>query len=77
MDFGNPDFVKYAESFGVRGYSIGSAAELIPVLEDAFQSGEPAVIDCPVDYSENMKLSRHLAQIYQDLSKELEKKETL
>ena len=77
VDFGNPDFVKYAESFGVRGYSIGSAAELIPALEDAFQSGEPAVIDCPVDYSENMKLSRHLAQIYQDLSKELEKKETL
>jgi acetolactate synthase-1/2/3 large subunit len=34
-EFGNPDFVAYAESFGARGYRIGSAAELLPTLREA------------------------------------------
>ncbi|MDD3370158.1 MAG: acetolactate synthase large subunit [Lachnospiraceae bacterium] len=68
VDFDNPDFVKYAESFGIGGYRINKAEELVPTLEEAFSKNEPAVIDCPVDYDENMKLTEELRKIYESLS---------
>ena len=37
--------------------------ELIPTLEEAFRQDVPSVIVVPVDYSENMKLSKHLKQV--------------
>ena len=55
--FENPDFVKYAESFGARGYRVEKTADLIPTLKSALAEDRVAVIDCPVDYSENMKLT--------------------
>jgi acetolactate synthase-1/2/3 large subunit len=67
VDFGNPDFVKFAESFGVKGYRIAKAADLIPTLQDAFQQEVPALIDCRVDYGENLKLEEHLKEIYQTI----------
>ena len=70
VDFDNPDFVKYAESFGIKGYRIEKTQELLPTLEKAFTAGEPAVIDCPVDYRENMKLTEKLAKIMEALGKE-------
>ncbi len=63
-DFSNPDFVKMAESMGAVGYKITCADELMPILEKAFLEAEekhvPVIIDCPVDYAENVKLSQHL-----------------
>jgi acetolactate synthase-1/2/3 large subunit len=64
ISFTNPDFVKYAESFGARGYRVESAGELVPVLEQALGDGTVSVIDCPVDYSENMKLTAELGQLH-------------
>ena len=58
VDFSNPDFVKFAESMGLKGYRVKSAADLIPTLEEALLQDVPAVIDCPVDYSENIRFSR-------------------
>lgn len=58
VKFGNPDFVKFAESMGLKGYRVTSAADLIPTLEEAFKQDVPSVIDCPVDYGENLKLSQ-------------------
>lgn len=63
MDFTNPDFVKLAEAMGCKGYRITRADEFRSVMEDAFRQKVPAVIDCPVDYSENVKLSNHLKEI--------------
>ena len=40
-------------------------ADLIPTLEEAFRQTVPSVIVVPVDYSENMKLSAHLKEVYQ------------
>jgi acetolactate synthase I/II/III large subunit len=60
VDYGNPDFAMLAESFGCRGYRVTAAQELVSVLEDAFHQPIPSVISCPVDYSENMKLSEKL-----------------
>ncbi len=59
VDFTNPDFVKYAESFGAQGYRITKAGELLPALREALDKEDTvSVISCPVDYSENVKLSK-------------------
>lgn len=63
IDFNNPDLVKYAESFGAKGYRIESAADLVPTLRQAIADDTVVVIDCPVDYSENMKLTEKLGQL--------------
>jgi acetolactate synthase-1/2/3 large subunit len=60
VHFANPDFVRYAESFGARGYRIEAADELVPSLRAALQGNSPAVIDCPVDFAENLKLTQRL-----------------
>jgi len=67
VDFSNPDFVKYAESFGAKGYRIGSAGELLPTLERALSDDAVSVIACPVDYSENMKLTDKLGHLAQSI----------
>jgi acetolactate synthase-1/2/3 large subunit len=56
LDLGNPDFVKYAESYGANGMRIKEAEDLVPTLEKAFSSDSPVVIECPVDYSENISI---------------------
>jgi acetolactate synthase I/II/III large subunit len=58
IKFGNPDFVKFAESMGLKGYRIESCADLIPTLKEALEQDVPAVIDCPVDYRENLRFSQ-------------------
>ncbi len=60
---GNPDMVKYAESFGANGYRIEEASELLPALHDAKQRHKPAVIDCRIDYTENLRLTEKLGNI--------------
>jgi len=63
VDFHNPDFVKYAESFGARGYRIKHASELLPTLKSALKDNTVSVITCPVDYSENIKLIEKLGNL--------------
>jgi acetolactate synthase I/II/III large subunit len=58
IKFDNPDFVKLAESFGLQGYRIESAADLIPTLKLALAQSVPTIIDCPVDYRENLAFTR-------------------
>jgi len=58
VHFGNPDFVKLAESMGLKGYRIESCFDLIPTLKTALEQDVPAVIDCPVDYRENLLFSQ-------------------
>ena len=63
IDFNNPDFVAYAESFGARGYRVSRTEELVPTLKRAIADDTVVVIDCPVDYSENMKLTEKLGNL--------------
>jgi acetolactate synthase-1/2/3 large subunit len=60
VDFGNPDFVAYAQSFGAIGLRVTGPSELEPALREALASDGPVVIDCPVDYSENIRLTERL-----------------
>ena len=57
VEFGNPDFVQLARSFGVRGEAVGSAAVLLPALRRALDADGPAVIAVPIDPRENAKLA--------------------
>ena len=61
--FGNPDLVRYAESFGAAGYRVAAAGELQPILREALGCGRPAVIDCPVDYTENLRMMEQLGAL--------------
>lgn len=63
IEFNNPDLVKYAESFGAKGYRIESASELLPTIKQAIDDDTVVLIDCPVDYSENMKLTEKLGNL--------------
>jgi acetolactate synthase-1/2/3 large subunit len=56
LDFKNPDFVKYAESYGAAGYRVNSTEELLSILRRALNAPGVHVVDCPVDYSENSKV---------------------
>ncbi len=63
VKFGNPDFVKLAESMGLKGYRVTSCADLIPILKEALEQDVPAVIDCPVDYRENLRFSQRAGDL--------------
>ena len=63
IKFNNPDFVKYAESFGAKGYRVNAADELLPILKTALADNTVSIIDCPVDYSENLKLTERLGEM--------------
>ena len=63
VSFDNPDFVRYAESFGARGYSIRAAGELLPTLRKALDDDAVSVIACPVDYRENARLVERLGAL--------------
>lgn len=67
IDFNNPDFVKYAESFGATGIRIQQASDLYPALKNALNNRTVTVIDCPVDYSENNRLTELLGSVISDI----------
>ena len=63
VEFGNPDFVRYAESFGIAGFRPESAADLYPTLMRALECDGPAVVDVPIDYRENLRLTERLGAL--------------
>ena len=56
VDFGAVDFVKYAESFGAKGFRATSPAELTQLLQKALKENGPVIIDVPVDYKDSSTL---------------------
>lgn len=65
--FGNPDLVKYAESFGAKGYLIQRAEDLLPTLQQALSEETVSIIACPVDYTENTLLTDKLGGLTEPL----------
>ena len=63
VNFDNPDFVLYARSFGAEGYRIEKASDLLPTLRAAIRKPGVTVIDCPVDYRENVFLTERLGAL--------------
>jgi Thiamine pyrophosphate-requiring enzymes [acetolactate synthase, pyruvate dehydrogenase (cytochrome), glyoxylate carboligase, phosphonopyruvate decarboxylase] len=59
LEYGNPDFVRYAESYGAQGHRVESAEEFAPLVRKCLDTPGVHVIDCPVDYSENDRILHH------------------
>jgi acetolactate synthase-1/2/3 large subunit len=56
LTYGNPDFVKYAESYGAFGHRVESAAQLPDLLRHTLATPGVHLIDCPVDYADNDRI---------------------
>lgn len=56
LDFGNPDFVKYAQSYGARGHRLEKTDEFVGLLQKCIDTPGVDLIDIPVDYSENERV---------------------
>ncbi len=63
LDFGNPNWVQLAESFGWSGHFVNQSVDLESTLEKAFAEKGPSLVVVPIDYSENMKLTKKLGEI--------------
>ncbi len=64
LEYNNPDFVMYAESYGAKGYRVTSAQNLTETFETCLSEPGVHLIDCPVDYSENDEiLNRRIQEI--------------
>jgi len=63
LAFNNPDLAQLAKAFGIWGKVLKSADELAPALKTAFRQKGPAIIGVPVDYSENLKMSKRLGEL--------------
>ncbi|MDP2587022.1 MAG: acetolactate synthase large subunit [Candidatus Komeilibacteria bacterium] len=68
LEFSNPNFVKYAEAYGAKGYKIKRAADFSVILKKCLKLKGVKLIDCPIDYSENeLVFNKELKEIKCDL----------
>ena len=63
LAFKNPDFELLARAFGAWGRRVKSADEVAPALAEAFRQPGPALVAVPVDYGENLKLTKRLGNL--------------
>jgi thiamine pyrophosphate-dependent acetolactate synthase large subunit-like protein len=63
LDYGNPDFVQYAHSYGAQGHRVASADALLPLLEQCLRSPGVHLVEAPMDYRDNDRiLNREIKQ---------------
>ena len=53
LRFHNPDFIKYAESYGAHGHRTENTSQFVPLMKECLTSQGVHVIDIPIDYSAN------------------------
>ena len=56
LTFGNPDFVRYAKSYGAIGHRVKRTDDLVPTIESAFKETGVHLITVPIDYIENTRV---------------------
>jgi acetolactate synthase-1/2/3 large subunit len=56
LEFGNPDFVAYAKSYGAEGHRVEATIDFVPLMEKCFEAGGVHLIEVPIDYSENKRV---------------------
>lgn len=59
LDFGNPDFVKYAEAYGANGHRVQATGQLETLLSHCLSTHGVHVVDVPIDYTENSRVFTH------------------
>lgn len=67
LSFGNPDWLKLADSFGWNGHFVPNSADLKDVLKKALDEDGPSLVVVPIDYRENPKLTKKLGEITQTM----------
>lgn len=60
--FTDPDLVKLGEAFGAAAFRISEPDQIVPTLKQALAAGRPALIDMPVDYSDNAELVKTVGE---------------
>jgi len=55
--FGNPDFVELARAFGIAGYAVESAKDLVPTLRRALDLDGPSIVAVPWDHTANERIA--------------------
>ncbi len=63
VEFGNPDFVAYARSFGMAAFRPEQTADLYPTLMRALETPGPTLVEVPIDYAENLRLTERLGSL--------------
>jgi acetolactate synthase-1/2/3 large subunit len=63
VEFTNPDFVAYAESFGMAAFRPSSSGDLYPTLMRALEHDGPSLVEVPIDYRENLRLTERLGEL--------------
>ena len=63
LAFNNPDWEQLAKSFGWNGYYVENSKDLAGTLEHAFNDGAPSLVVVPIDYRENMLLTKRLGEL--------------
>ena len=63
LSFGNPDWLKLADAFGWHGHYVDNSEDMVDTLETAFEEMGPSLIVVPIDYRENLKLTKRLGDI--------------
>jgi acetolactate synthase I/II/III large subunit len=61
LAFGNPDFVRYAESYGASGHRVGQTEQLAGLLRHSLDTPGVHLIDCPIDYADSQQ------QLFEDI----------
>lgn len=56
LDFGNPDFVLYAQSYGAQGHRVQKTDELLPLMQECLATPAVHIIDVPIDYAPNKEI---------------------
>jgi acetolactate synthase I/II/III large subunit len=56
LDYGNPDFIQYANSYGAKGYRVEKTGDFLPLLKRCISEPGVHLIELPVDYSENHRV---------------------
>jgi acetolactate synthase I/II/III large subunit len=61
LEFSNPDFVRYAESYGASGHRVAQAGQLAGLLRQCLDTPGVHLIDCPIDYADSQR------QLFEDI----------
>lgn len=63
LAFGNPNWLELASAFGWHGHKVNNSRDLVSELNTAFKEKGPSLIVIPIDYRENMMLTKRLGDI--------------
>ncbi|MEJ2445772.1 MAG: acetolactate synthase large subunit [Exilibacterium sp.] len=63
LSFGNPDWVQLARAFGWQGHKVSASTVLKDVLRQSFNEPGPSLVVIPIDYNENVLLTKRLGEL--------------